>query len=174
MTVYDFAFILDANPEDADLADRLAAPPLDDASLILQNGAWALSFDREGDSYRNAVLSAYEDIKAVGVNILSFDPDYLVSATDIAERAGVSKAAVSKYVHQDPSFPGPVRLVMTPRPLYDWVEVCLWFFKRDQVSLEAYQNAIVSRMVNFGAQASRHGAIDLDIGAMIDKKLAAV
>lgn len=173
MAVFDFAFILDANPEDEALADRLAAPPLDDASLILQNGAWALSFDRESASYKDAVLSAYEDIKRVGVGIVSFDPDYLVSATEIAERAGVSKAAVSKYVHQDPTFPGPIRLVMSPRPLYDWVGVSRWFVKRKQLDVCAYHGAIVSRVVNFGAQASRDGAIDLDIGTMIDKALAA-
>ena len=170
MTAYDFAFILDADPHDEALEERLSEPPLDDGTLILQNGAYALSFDREAASYKEAVLSAYEDIRALGVSILSFDPDYLVSATDIAERAGLSKAAISKFVHQDETFPAPFRRVQTSRPLYDWVQVSRWLTEHRQLDVEQYRMAIVSRIMNIGTGADRADLM-IDVRKLMNKAL---
>src|SRR6056297_2861612 len=104
MTVYDFAFILGVDPHDEAVEDILLDEPFGDSTLILQNGAVALSFDREAESYRDAVLAAYKDIKETGFPIIGFDPDYLVTSAEIARRVNMSRSAISKYEHASDGF----------------------------------------------------------------------
>lgn len=175
MTVYDFAFILDADPHDESVEERFFEPKFSDTTLILQNGALVLAFDREAPSYKDAVLSAYRDIRSAKTDILGFDPDYLVTAAEIARRANLSPAAISKYTRPDTEngFPQPVRSVMSKRPCYDWVKVSKWFLDRGEVDLATYQQALVSRVVNVVAQteATMHRRVDMP--KMLERVLAA-
>lgn len=176
MTTYDFAFVLDADPHDEAVEDMFLCEPFDDATLILQNGALAISFDRTEKTYKDAVLSAYTDIKAAGVGIISFDPDYLVTATEIAKRVQLSKAVISKYTHPalENGFPAPVRGVLSNRPVYDWVPVSRWFMEQEKIDVSEYRHAVVSRVMNIGAQAESAMGIPLDLPAMVDRGLEAV
>ncbi|MEZ5720978.1 MAG: hypothetical protein R3D59_04470 [Paracoccaceae bacterium] len=63
MTTYDFTFIVDADPHAEDFEDRFIEAGCDDATFILVRGAAALSFDRDAASYKEAVLSAFRDIR---------------------------------------------------------------------------------------------------------------
>jgi transcriptional regulator with XRE-family HTH domain len=175
MTIHDFAFVLDADPHNQDVEDMFFDEPFLDTTLILQNGALALSFDREAKSYKDAVLSAYEDIKSTGVKILSFDPDYLVTSSEIARRVGLSRAAISKYERADieNGFPAPVRYVLSKRPVYDWVPVSKWFLDRDEIEHDEYHHALVSRVMNFGAQAENSMNLPLSVPDLVGQALAA-
>lgn len=176
MTTYDFAFVLDADPHDETVEDKFLCEPFDDATLILQNGALALSFDRTDKTYKDAVLSAYADIKAADIGIISFDPDYLVTASEIAKRVNLSRAVISKYTHPelDNGFPAPVRGVLSNRPVYDWVSVSEWFLKREQIDVSEYRHAVVSRIMNIGAQTENTIGIPFDLPSIVDKVLEAV
>ena len=156
MKIYDFAFIVDADPHADDFEDRFIEAGCDDATFILRRGAVALSFDRAADTYEGAVLSAYRQIRFTGTDIIRFDPDYLVSATDIADRSGVTRQAVGLYANgnRGEGFPHPVARNTTNSPLWDWVAVSDWFVKRGQMPATAYQEACVSRIINFGVQAA--------------------
>ncbi|OWY13046.1 hypothetical protein B6V72_09570 [Thioclava sp. F34-6] len=173
MTVHDFAFILDADPHDEAVEDIFMEHPFDDATLILQNGALALSFDREGESFKSAVLSAYQDIRNTDVPILSFEPDYLVTSAEIARRVGLSRSAISKYEHSDIGFPAPVKQVLAKRPMYDWVRVSRWFVGRGEMSEVEYHKALISRVMNFGTQAQSTMKLPVDVPKLVNDALEA-
>lgn len=154
MKTYDFTFIVDADPHGDDFEDRFIEAGCDDATIILRRGAVALSFDREGQSYKEAVLSAYQDIKKSGSGILRFEPDYFVSAPEIAERAGLSRAAIDNYVkgHRREGFPRPDARLSAKSPIWDWVEVSKWLCDHGKLGRREYKHAIISRVINFGVQ----------------------
>lgn len=155
MQTYEFTFVVgDADPHEAGFEDRFFEAGCDDATLVLMHGAVAACFTREGDSFKDAVLSAYENILQAGASVERFEPDYLVSAGEIAVRAGVTRQAVSLYAkgERGDEFPKPRFRVTTPQPLWDWVEVSRWLVKRGQVREQDFRSAQVSRVINFGAQ----------------------
>ena len=173
MPIHDFAFILDADPHDQSVEDLFFDEPFLDTTLILQNGALALSFDREASTFKDAVLSGYQDIRNAGIRIISFDPDYLVTSSEIARRVGVSRSAISKYERSDidNGFPTPVRHVLSNRPVYDWVSVSKWFLDREEISKEEHIHALISRVMNFGAQAENSMDLPLSVPDLVNKVL---
>lgn len=173
MIAYDFAFIIDADPHNEAVEDILVDEPFDDATLILQNGALALSFDRRSETYQDAVMSAYKDIKSTGFPILGFDPDYLVTSAEIARRVEMSRAVISKYEHADRGFPAPIKGVMGKRPMYDWVKVSKWFVHEDMIDSSVYRHALISRIINVGSQVETSIGTSFDLPALVDKALEA-
>jgi len=83
----------------------------------------------------------------------------LVSLSDIAERAGVSKAAISLYAKgkRGKDFPAPIARVTTESPLWDWVEVADWMHRNDKLPLEALAEAKVVRAANLAVQSASGG-----------------
>lgn len=159
MKTYDFTFIVDADPHSEGFEDRFIGAGCDDATFILMRGAAAISFDREAPSYRAAVLSAYQQIKSVGAGIIRFEPDFLVSASDIAERSGLTRAAIglfSKGERRD-DFPAPCARIGTANPLWDWVDVSKWLVQQGKLDETVHRDAIVSRLINASAQFEHAG-----------------
>lgn len=157
MSVFDFTFIVDADPETDDFEDRFIEVGCDDATFLLMRGAAALSFDREAPSYKEAVLSAYQQIKSTGADIIRFEPDFLVSATDIAERSGKTKQSIALYIKGDrkSGFPLPHARIASSNPLWDWVEVSEWLLKNQMIDEEVYREAAISRIINASAQMNQ-------------------
>lgn len=154
MKTYDFTFVVDADPHADDFEDRFIDAGCDDATFLLMRGAAALSFDRKADTYKDAVFSAFKQIKSAGAQVLRFEPDFLVSATDIAERSGLTKAAIGlfeKGVRRE-GFPAPQARFSAKSPLWDWVEVSFWLLQNGKVDEEVYREALVSRIINAGSQ----------------------
>lgn len=155
MQTYDFTFVVgNADPHADDFEDRFFEAGCDDATLVLMHGAVAVCFNRSAEHYKDAVFSAYEDILKAGATVDRFEPDYLVSAREIANRAGLTPQAVSLYAkgERGADFPKPKFRVTTPNPLWDWVEVSRWLVLRGTIREEEYREAQVSRIINFGAQ----------------------
>lgn len=155
MQTYDFTFVVgNADPHADDFEDRFYDAGCDDATLVLMHGAVAACFNRTAENYKDAVFSAYEDILKAGATVDRFEPDYLVSAREIANRAGITPQAVSLYAkgERGEGFPKPRVRVTTPNPLWDWVEVSRWLVLRGTIREEEYREAQVSRVINFGAQ----------------------
>ncbi|WP_112310362.1 hypothetical protein [Pseudogemmobacter bohemicus] len=155
--IYDFAFVVDADPHDESFEDRFIEAGCDDATFFLLRGTATISFDREASSYKEAVFSAYQQIIATGSQILRFEPDFLVSATDIAERSGLTKAAVSLYIkgERKEGFPAPNARFHSSTPLWDWVKVSKWLVEHKHLPMEAYREALISRIINAGAQINQ-------------------
>lgn len=157
MQTYEFTFVVgNADPHAEDFEDRFFEAGCDDATLVLMHGAVAACFNRSADTFKDAVLSAYEDVLAAGASIERFEPDYLVSAGDIAARSGLTRQAISLYAkgERGEEFPKPHVRVTTSQPLWDWVEVSRWLVKRGKVDEQDFRFAQVSRVINFGAQLS--------------------
>ncbi len=153
MQTYNFTFVVNRPAED-DYEDKFFEAGCDDATLLIRYGLLAVTFDREAESYKEAVLSAYSDIRRVGLGIVRFDPDYLVGASEIAKRANITRAAVSNYVkaQRKDGFPVPCALVTSKHPLWDWVEVSRWLHQHGQLDAAEVQRAAISRAVNVYVQ----------------------
>lgn len=170
MQTFDFTFIVGTDPHAENFEDTFIEAGCDDATFILRRAALAISFDREGETYKDAVLSAYKDIRSAGAEIIRFEPDFLVSSSDIAERAGLSRAAVDNYAkgQRRDDFPRPDARFSAKSPLWDWVAVSRWLATQGMIEESEYRHALVSRIINLGVQINH---IDPSMGIDIEKKL---
>lgn len=155
MSEHDFAFIVSGvDVTDEAFADRFYEAGCSDATLMLVNGLLAVCFAREAENFSHAVLSGYADIAKTGSKIERFEPDFLVSRTEIAKRAGLSKAAISNYANGErgANFPAPHARITSSNPLWDWVDVSVWLHQNGLLSVEEVVNARISRAVNWAVQ----------------------
>jgi hypothetical protein len=155
MKTYEFAIIasgVDAQADDFE--DRFFDAGCGDATLSLQKGLIILEFAREAKNFADAITSAFEDVRESGAAVERFEPDYLVTLTDIAVRSGLSKAAISLYCkgERQDEFPSPVARITSESPLWDWVDVSHWLFRRDKLSREAVLEARLVREANLIAK----------------------
>ena len=129
MKSHEFTIVAGGLPIDGDdWHDRFYEAGCDDALLTLQRGVFILHFDREADTLEAAITSACGDVRRAGADIVRVEPDPLVSASDIAERAGITRQAVSLYANGErgDGFPTPVVGISGSRPLWSWSAVAAW------------------------------------------------
>lgn len=133
-----------------DFEDRFFEAGCDDATISIQKGAIILDFRREARSFSSALKSAIAAVEAAGASVAHIEPDHLVSLTDIAARANLTKAAVSLYAkgERGDGFPAPVARVTTESPLWDWVLVARWLHRRGRLGTDALVRARLVRSVN--------------------------
>lgn len=133
-----------------DYADRFYEAGCDDATLSVQKGLFVLEFDRSADSFENALDSAITDVRKAGAKVERVEPDYLVSASEIAARCGQTRQAISLYAsgQRGKGFPSPVARITTESPLWDWAEVSSWMSEHRILSKEIAEEARIIRRVN--------------------------
>jgi len=151
MKKYEFTIIATGlDPNRDDFADRFFGAGCDDATISFQKGAIILEFDRTAKNFAHALDEAIKNVELAGATIVHIEPDHLVSLSDIAVRAGVTRAAASHYANGDrgKDFPLPVARVTTENPLWDWVEVARWLRRRGQIGLAELLRARVVRYAN--------------------------
>lgn len=152
MKAFEFTIIASGLDPFADnFEDRFFEAGCDDATISLQKGLIILDFTREAVSFETAVKSAAADIERAGARVDRVEPDHLVSLSDIAKRAGISRAAVSLYAKGDRSrgFPHPVARVTTDYALWDWADVAHWLHRRGDVTVEVCAQAQFVRTYNY-------------------------
>jgi hypothetical protein len=113
------------------MVDRLYEAGCNDATLGTRCGTHFAMFHRKAASPTEAIVSAIEDIEGagVGLRVVRVEPDELVTAGEIAERAGVSREAIRLYAQgkRGPGgFPAPVAGLQQKSPLYRWSDVAAW------------------------------------------------
>lgn len=151
MQNFQFTIIASGLDHEAeDFEDRFFEAGCDDATIIFSRGAILLEFDRTARNFAHAVDSAIADVKRAGAKVERVEPDYLVSLSEIAERASLSRAAVSNYARGErgQGFPAPVARVTSESPLWDWVDVARWLHKQSRISLNAVVRARFVRRCN--------------------------
>ncbi len=156
MSEFEFNFIVSGvDPHADDFADRFFEAGCDDATIMLVRGLIVVSFARQADQFDQAVLSGYRDIRKTGAHFERFEPDFLVSRSEIAKRANLSKAAISLYAvgERGKGFPSPCARITSSNPLWDWVEVADWLHDHEQLPLESVERARLSRAINLFIQA---------------------
>ncbi|RVH50683.1 hypothetical protein CN135_32145 [Sinorhizobium meliloti] len=151
MNNFQFTIIASGlDPEAEDFEDRFFNAGCDDATITFARGAILLEFDRRARNFAHAVASAIDSVRAAGASVERVEPDYLVSLSEIAERADLTRAAVSQYAKGDrgQGFPMPVARVTSESPLWDWVDVARWLHKRKRVDLDEVVRARFVRRCN--------------------------
>ncbi len=170
MKMFDFTVVAcGLDPSADDFEDRFFAAGCDDATISVQKGAIILEFARAADSFAEAVRSALLNVLQAGAKPVHVEPDYLVSLSDIAERAGISKAAVSLYAkgERGKNFHAPIARVTTESPLWDWVDVADWMHRHEKLPVEVLIEAKVVRAANLAVQS----ATDADKHTISPEKL---
>ena len=151
MNMYEFTIIATGlAPYATDFADRFFEAGCDDATISFQKGAIILDFDREARTFGHALTSAIADVKKAGAEAVHVEPDHLVSLSDIAARAGITRAAASNWARGERGrdFPAPVARVTTDSPLWDWVDVSRWLHRQGRLPIEDVLRARFVRGVN--------------------------
>src|SRR3954453_14090361 len=98
MKAYEFTVVASGlDPESDDFEDRFFEAGCSDATIGFVRGVVVLEFAREGQSLDSAIRSAIEDTRKAGASVERVEPDYLVSLSEIAERANLTRAAISNY-----------------------------------------------------------------------------
>ena len=145
MTTYNFTLVLSNMPEfTEEMAGALYAAGCDDALVSTHKNIPCVEFDRDAESFSEAVLSAIGDVencelngKPAGLHIQRIEPDDFVNASEIARRAGVSR----EYVRQLSSgkrgvggFPSPV-CSCGGKAFWSWIAVSEWM-KANNIDVE--------------------------------------
>jgi hypothetical protein len=160
MKLHEFTIIATGlDPMEEGFDDRLFEAGCDDATISIQKGAIVLDFGREARSFLSAVESAIQDVARAGATVVHVEPDHLVSLSDIASRAGVTRAAASHYASgaRGQGFPPPIARVTTDHPIWDWVEVARWLFRNGRLSRTEVTRARVVQRVNAEISAEGKG-----------------
>jgi len=110
------------------IVDALYEAGCDDALVVERAGAFIVEFDREAATFAKAIFTAFDAICRAGLRPVRIEPDPLVSAAEIAERSGLTRAAISNYVKgaRGQGFPIPAARLGTTSPLWQWTEVMRW------------------------------------------------
>lgn len=157
MKTHEFTIIASGlDPAAPGYEDRFFAAGCDDATLSFQKGVIIAEFHREAPSFAAAVASAYQAMLAAGATVERIEPDHLVSLSEIAERAGLSRQAISLYTRAErgENFPGPVAKVTSKHPLWDWPEVAEWLFDRGTLSRDEVVQARIVKEANLCLEGS--------------------
>jgi hypothetical protein len=126
------------DPQADDFEARFYEAGCDDATVSFQNGHILLDFSREADSISEAIASAVANAAAAGALVERVEPDPLVNLSDMAERSGMTRSAMTNYFkgHRQEGFPAPKARVTTSSPLWDWADVAEWLYRHGRISRE--------------------------------------
>ena len=145
MNTYRFSILIrDADLHD--LEDRLYEAGCDDALLCFYNQTPYLEFDREAESAEAAARSALSNIRAAGFGNLVLQESGVATLSEMAARAGLTRAALSNYAtgKRGGGFPAPMYGVGSGSALYSWPEVAGWLHRHGQLSQAQYDIARVA------------------------------
>jgi transcriptional regulator with XRE-family HTH domain len=142
-----------------DIEDRLYKSGCSDALIAVVKGIVVLDFTREAKSFKQALESAIRDVRKAGGRVVRIEPDSYASLSDIAERAGLTRQAVSLLVQGKRGagdFPPPALRVTTESPLWDWLAVAQWLERHGKLKDKgAIARAASTRAMNILLQNGR-------------------
>jgi hypothetical protein len=159
MKTFEFTIVADGlDPEAEDFEDRFFDSGCNDATIGFQKGAIIVEFARDAPNFLKAVTSAVADVQKAGATVKRIEPDPLVSLSEIARRADLTRAAISLYAKgaRAKGFPAPVARVTSESPLWDWYEVARWMRSQEsRVSLQEVLRARIVRQMNLAVVQRR-------------------
>jgi hypothetical protein len=133
--------------------DALHEAGCDDALFGVRDGAQYGAFDREADSFSDALASAIENVTSAvpGLRVVRIEPDELVTMAAIAKRSGLSREYIrllSTNERGPGGFPAPVTYADHKTRLWHWPDVAHWLIehKRAKVVLDAHAADLVAAM----------------------------
>lgn len=151
MKEHEFSIIASGlDPWAEDFDTRFYEAGCDDATIAFQKGHIIVDFAREAATLDDAIASAIRDVTKAGAKVERIEPDPLVSLSDMAARAGLTRAALTNYFKglRAEAFPPPVARVTTESPLWDWATVARWMYAHKKLPREAALEAEIVRQAN--------------------------
>jgi hypothetical protein len=145
MNTYHFTVLIRHAIYNDALEDALFSAGCDDALLFSTNGAVCLEFDRQAVSAKNAVQTAFEQIRSAGFNDLVLQETGYATLGEIAQRAGLSRAALSQYAlgKRGSNFPAPM-YITGKSALYSWQEAAQWLYQNGKLSKNSAEVAALN------------------------------
>jgi hypothetical protein len=169
MTTWSFTLVLSGIRElTSGVEDALHEAGCDDALPGIRNGVPFLDFDREAESFQEAVLDAVSDVarSVGGARVVRVEPDDLASVSEIARRLGRTRESVRLLWcgRRGPGgFPAPVAGLRGSSPLWSWAEVVAWIHRHrvdDGVDEAACRDALFIRRTNLALASGPAGTVD--------------
>jgi hypothetical protein len=152
MATHSFTLVLGSDTQFTDdVAQRVCLEVGDDTLFGACNGAAYIDFEREGESFRDVVLSAIADVERIGLRVEHVDPDDYVSRAEIARRIDKTREYVGQLAsgttgHGD--FPPPVSSVSGRSPRWRWSDVAPWLARAGMLAAEEVDRASFVASVN--------------------------
>ena len=156
MAVFEFSIIASGlDPQDPNFETQFLEVGCDDATISYQRGHIIVDFSREANSIEVAMDTAVRDVLSVGAKVERVEPDPLVSLSDIADRSGKTRQAISLFAQgtRRAGFPAPIARVTSSSPLWDWAEVAEWFHQNGHLSGEVVKAARALTAINASLDA---------------------
>lgn len=161
---YTFTLLLHgADPLTKDNMRALEKAGCTDALFGRRGTVSYADFDREADSFGEAVLSAIQDIERAvpGLKVTRVEPEELVSASQIAARTKRTRESIRLLIEgkRGPgNFPAPAVWLSDARKLWRWTDVADWFATSLQTPVSDVQVAAFVASVNAALAVRRHSA----------------
>jgi len=161
MKYYNFSLItnkstIKTDDDLFDISDELFEAGCDDGTPCVYGNSLYLEFDRESESYEQAVISAIKDVESVqDIQVLSVDAGEWVGLTNAAELSGTTKTSLSRYSKGERGsggFPCPVQRINSKNPLWSWSEIALWLKEQGKVEPELVEIANFTAVINISLQ----------------------
>jgi len=167
MATHTFTLVLNRDVEFSDdVAEKIFLEVGDDTLFGMCNAAPYIEFEREADSFREAVVSAIEDVERIGLRVEHVEPDDYVSASQIARRVGRSRENIRQLISGERGardFPPPVCSVTERSPRWRWAEVAAWLVAQGMLAAEEASRASFLAFTNAWLDWRRLGrTIDSD------------
>jgi hypothetical protein len=120
-------------------------------------------FDREAESFGEALLSAVQDVEGAipGLKVTRVEPEELVSASQIAVRTKRTRESIRLLIDgkRGPgNFPAPAVWVSSSRKLWRWTDVADWFTTCLQNPVSDVEMAAFVASVNAALAVRRNSA----------------
>jgi hypothetical protein len=155
LNAYEFVLKLNRELSDDEI-EALYEAGLDDAGIETGPLGALADFSREARSLAEAIASAVRDIEKVpGLRATGVQCDNMVTAADIASRAGVSREAARLWTtgQRGPGgFPRPTLITTGGEKVWDWQQVARWLAEHKE---QAEANAALSPALHVLVTADR-------------------
>ncbi len=121
--------------------DALFETGCGDALFGVRDGVQYAAFDREAESFSEALAGAIRDTTSAvaGLRVVRIEPDELVTMAAIAERCGLSREYVrllSNMERGPGGFPAPVTYADRRTRLWHWPDVAHWMIEHRKARAE--------------------------------------
>lgn len=153
-TVHSFTVFIEGLDVSSDAhIDALHEAGCDDATFGLRDGAAYAVFDREAESFSDALRGAMSNVLQAlpQARIVRIEPDDLVTMATIAKRCGRTRESVRLLANQDRGpggFPPPVAYVDERTRLWHWPDVARWLneHRKSPINIDAEAAELVAAM----------------------------
>lgn len=160
MSEYEFVLVVDGTVDDDDVIGRLYDAGCDDATFGSVDGVGFGEFEREADTFADAVSSAIRDVESVeGIEVRRVEPDDLVTLSEIAERLGRTRESVRLLAAGERGrgdFPAPVSHLRSRFRFWRWSDIAAW---AGTTSAEEMDRARFVAVLNAGLEMRRIEAL---------------